>query len=217
MTYNDIITKLKNKEPFQFARVGDGEMLCMDGVSGKNCDGHKYFVDLGKALREVYKEPKNYHIGLQPVKHGLHSSAKKYPQKWCNADLLHNASINGEISELYEVLENRNVIMIGNKTHKNLPFINIFLEVPSVNAWQYRLAIWKALNDIAVKGKDFVYLFSCGMMSGVLIDEMANLYPNHTCIDTGSIFEPYLGKAIRSYHKKILERENSKHSDVQTP
>lgn len=215
MNYDEILNKLKDKKPFQFVRVGDGEMFCMDGKQGKNTDGHKYFTKLGSMLRQIYSKPLPYVVGLQPVKHGLHSNAEKYPQKWVNADVLHDASIEDRISELYNVLKERNVVIVGNRIHKKLPFINYCIEVPTINAFQYMEQAWKVIAQIAIAEKDTVFLFSCGMMKGVLIDRLYRLNPNQTALDTGSVFEPYLGKSIRRYHKKILERENSKHSDLQ--
>jgi len=214
LTFHQIVDKLQKLEPFHFARVGDGEMMCMAGKQGKNCDDHKYFVDLGQALRTIYKKEQDYFVGLQPVKHGLFTDFDKYPQQWCNADVLHDASIKGWMPALFHALSNRNVVMIGNHSLAKLNFINVMVEIPKKNAWQKRQEIWSHLKQIINEhfDKKLVLLFSAGMMSGVLIDEIANNEQINrlvTTIDTGSLFDPYVGKATRSYHKQIIERENA--------
>lgn len=211
LTFHDITKKLQDHEPFQFARVGDGEMLCMDGVKGKNTDGHKYFSDLGKALRAVYSEKKQYFVGLQPVKHGLHSNADKYPQDWTNADVLHDASIKGWMPALFKVLQNRNVIVVGNSRLQKLPFINALIEIPKTNAWTKRNEIWSSIKDLIENHHDkrLVILFCAGMMSGLMIDEIAkNVGDKVTAIDCGSVFDPYLNYSTRKYHQQIIDRES---------
>lgn len=43
-----------------------------------------------------------------------------------------------------------------------------------------------------------------------MIDELYNWNDKHTYLDMGSVFDPYVGVAKRSYHNKIIERENNK-------
>lgn len=203
MTYKELIQKLIDKEPFAFSRWGDGEWSAVAGKQGKNCDGHKYFADMGKVLRQIVSIKQPYCMGLQPIKHKLFSLGAKYEQDWIDADILHNASIDGILTDLYDALKDRNVVLIGNERHRNLPFINTFIEVPKVNAWQQSGNVWASCKTEMTKGKELVFIFCAGMMSNVLIDSLYKSYNNATYIDTGSVFDPYLGFNTRSYHKKL--------------
>jgi len=209
MKYLEAVKKLQKREVFHFARVGDGEMLCMADSKGQNCDGHKYYPELGKALRKIYNEKRPYYVGLQPIKHGLFTNHEKYPQDWCNADIFHEASLEGKLQPFMKALMNRNVVMIGNRKHSKLAFVNIMIEVPTNNAWTKRLEVWESIKQVVQSEyqKGLVLLFSCGMSSGVYIDALAKSKAGKyvTTIDTGSVFDPYIGRNTRSYHKKVIE------------
>lgn len=206
MNYQDLINKLNAKEPFAFSRWGDGEWACVNGNSGKNCDGHKYFKELGKVLRQIVSIKQPYVMGLQPVKHGLFSLGHKYEQDWTDADILHNASIDNELHHLFDALNNRNVVLIGNERHRNLPFINTFIQIPKVDAWKNVGTVWASCKTEMTKGKDLVFLFCAGMTTNALIDGLYKSYKRATYIDCGSVFDVHLGFETRSYHKKITNR-----------
>jgi hypothetical protein len=46
--------KIKNNESFVFAKFGDGELACMSGETGYNCDHHPYTPELGKLLVDSF-------------------------------------------------------------------------------------------------------------------------------------------------------------------
>jgi hypothetical protein len=108
-----------------------------------------------------------------------------------------------------KALMNRNVVMIGNRKHSKLAFVNIMIEVPTNNAWTKRLEVWESIKQVVQSEyqKGLVLLFSCGMSSGVYIDALAKSKAGKyvTTIDTGSVFDPYIGRDTRSYHKKVIE------------
>ena len=53
--------KLMYGENFTFVKYGDGEIICMIGGTGKNCDDHPYSKKLGKLLEESFvKLLRNY-------------------------------------------------------------------------------------------------------------------------------------------------------------
>lgn len=63
--------KLRKREPFSFARYGDGEWNAIYGKKGANCDGHEYFPDMGERLRRIVKKRSEASIDakatIQPV------------------------------------------------------------------------------------------------------------------------------------------------------
>lgn len=54
MTTDELTTNITHDIPFTFVKLGDGELLCMRGTDGQNCDGHRYFSQLGADLRDAF-------------------------------------------------------------------------------------------------------------------------------------------------------------------
>ena len=61
----DFFTKrMEKNENFSFVKYGDGEILCMIGAKGKNCDDHPYSKKLGKLLEESFVNLFRFHDDL---------------------------------------------------------------------------------------------------------------------------------------------------------
>ena len=164
----------------------------MQGKSGANCDGHKYYPDLGVKLLRAWNEPKGV-VALQRLARDQFKIEGDYP----DADILHRASIKGELGLLMDVIAKRNVVLVGPAHLRKLTFYNGFIEVPLKNAWkQYE----NILLSIALSSSD-VILYCCGMMAEVFIH--AFHVDDITQIDCGSVFDPYVGVNSRQYHKKL--------------
>ncbi|MEF8811131.1 MAG: hypothetical protein V5A47_09435, partial [Bacteroidales bacterium] len=62
-SYKDLIDNLIDREPFAFARYGDGEWNAIFGKDGTNCDGHEYYEDMGKRLADIVRSNPSYLMG----------------------------------------------------------------------------------------------------------------------------------------------------------
>lgn len=199
MTYLQLISKLERGENFSFSRFGDGELACAFGRKGYNCDGHEYFDDLGVELRSVLDDPKGI-MGLQ--RYGGDMFRKElaaYDIPWADADILHRASIKGELGLFFDALTWRKVILVGAKHLKKLDVYDTFIEVPLKNAW---LNFSDTLEEIRkIIEPDDVVLYACGMMAEVLIHKLYD--DDFSQIDVGSLLDPYVGVNSRAYHKKL--------------
>ena len=116
-TYGVMVDHLKTNKVFKFARYGDGEVYCMKGRPGGNCDNHSYFPDLGSALRQTVSSEPEYMVGIQPlsVSH-IPEDVNNYFGHFktlYNADVLHNASIAGRLHMFTAGLEGRYVVLVG--------------------------------------------------------------------------------------------------------
>src|SRR5690606_36224410 len=137
-----ICEKLKKGEPFKFARYGDGEFNAIYGKRGANCDGHQYFPDLGQKLRASLERKPDYIVGLQP----LTLASERWPQiqrdfpgiSWVDADSIHNASIDGRVWRLFEMLRNYDPVVIGPSILKKytLPLKWELMVIPPVDCWR---------------------------------------------------------------------------------
>lgn len=202
--------KIKNQEPYAFSRFGDGEWYAILGRKGANCDGHNYYPGLGSRLKKILKSRPAYYLGMQHrALRALRNEIKSYLElPWMRADVLHYASLNGDLYRFFDVLTNKTVIIVGPAYLAKIKHIRYtdFLEIPLKNCWlQYeeiKARLFKYLSVYNKKGT--VFLFCASMMSNVLIDDVYQAFGNHyILIDAGSVLDPYAGKLTRKYHKTL--------------
>lgn len=205
VTYSGILEDLKANKVFKFARYGDGEIYCMKGKLGGNCDNHSYFPDLGAALRQTVAEAPCYKVGIQPlsVSH-LREDVENYfshIQPLYNADALHNASIDKKLDKLFHALEPRYIVLVG-PAHLAAVFPNcVHIVTPRLNCWLEFEHVRQQV-EFHIEGiNNAVVLLCAGMMSEVLISRFEDA--PHTFIDCGSVFDPYAGVKSRKYHYKL--------------
>jgi hypothetical protein len=207
-----IITHLQNGENFSFSRFGDGEWSCLLGKNGANCDGHAYFHDMGDRLLKIVESNPKYYMGLQTLAESTYpDEIAKYPIEWVESDCLHRASIRGEIQPFFDELNKKNIIFVGNHRHQKQNIINVdtFIEVPLNDCWRKYENTLSSLKSIV--DKDDVIIYCASMMANVLIDDIYNEFGDTvTQIDCGSLFEPYMGISIRSYHSKLIQKLKQK-------
>ena len=203
MTLKDILFKLETNQPFALTRWGDGEWYNIRKLKGANCDGNIYYPDLGDALKEIVSVKQDYILGAQDYKtFNLDSDVEKYYQDWIDADIFHKASMQGNLQPLIETLKNKYVTYIGNQDLKKLSFVTEFITIPQNNVWLQREALLNLVRS-TFDDKQKVYCFSAGMATNVFIHELWKENKTNTYIDVGSVFDPYVGKATRGYHKSL--------------
>lgn len=202
MKYEKIIQKIQNNEPFAFTRWGDGEWFTIEGRSGSNTDGNIYYKDLGAALKNIISTKQDYFMGNQSLVDYSVQQSKQYSQDWVDADVFHRASSGGSLDKLIQVLFDKHVVYVGNESLKKLNFINEFIEIPYKNVWLQRNELLdriRATFDDTLK----VYCFSAGMATNVFVDRLWKEDSSNIYLDVGSVFDPYVGRNTRSYHKKL--------------
>lgn len=202
MILQDVINKITNDEPFAFSRWGDGEFFNINKVKGQNCDGNIYYEDLGEALKNILLVKKDYYLGVQTLIPFSVNESKKYNQEWVDADVFHKSSMNNTLNFFTECLKNKHIVYIGNKSFNKLNFINTHIETPYKNSWLVKETILEKIRNTFDKNHK-IYLFSCGMLTNYFIDVLWKENNKNTYIDVGSVFDPYVGRKTRSYHKKL--------------
>lgn len=218
LTLDLVIEKLQAGEPFAFSRWGDGEWSAILGRGDRNCDGQEYTPELRTALREVLRSRPGYSLGMQGLaRERFGPEIERWLEAegladlpWSDAGIFHRASSRGRLGPLFDVLKGRSVILIGPKRLTGLselfPLV-AYAEVPDRDAYG-SIATWIVeAFDLAVHaGPKPVVAVSAGMGAKVLIHRLHKALPEHTLIDFGSVWEPYVGHENRTYHRKILER-----------
>ena len=203
MKYETLLHNIEKNIPFAFSRWGDGEWLNVNKANGQNCDGNIYYADLGDALKKIASVKQDYYMGIQTLIPWSVNQGKKYPQDWCDSDVLHKASIDGTLNTFINLLHNVHIVYVGNESLRKLDFINEFIEIPYNNCWNQRNQIIDKIKATFEEGNHKVYLLSAGMACNVFIDQLWKLDNTNTYIDVGSVFDPYVGRNTRSYHRKL--------------
>jgi len=195
--------KLRDNIPFAFSRWGDGEWLTISQVQPKatNIDGNFYYPELGERLHQIVSTKQSYYMGHQNV--NGYTIKNNYNQDWVNSDIFHEFSEKEGLSYLIKLLITINVVYIGNKALRALPFINEFIEIPTSNVWQKYDNVLGQIKNIISEDVHKTFLFSAGMATEVFIDDLWTYNQKNTYVDVGSVFDPYVGKTTRSYHKRL--------------
>lgn len=216
-SFDTIIHHLTDNIPFAFTRYGDGEWSAIFGEKGSNCDGHTYHKDMGIRLAKVLYSNPAYYVGMQP--HALRGMGDKIQEfkihnnisiDFVNADIIHKANMDNKLPILFNALNKNRVIVVGPPHLRTLDKyfqLKDFIQIPAHNAWSQYHDIFHVLKYYVISGP-YVILFSAGMMSEVLIDDLYNIDKKRsTFIDCGSVFDPYCGVKSRKYHNKIKINE----------
>lgn len=219
MNFDQFLETIRDEKPLAFSRFGDGEWNCIlspNDAKG-NCDGHKYFQSLSYKLREtirLYHPTNNYYLGMQNFAiqrmgdriQAYLQSINQHSIEWIDADVFHRASIKSRFKEFIDLVRTQNTIIVGPSYLRKLDCYSHFVEVPEKDCWLEKDRILTNVKEIMLteQGK-FVVLFSASMASNVMINDMVFFDQRQTYLDMGSVFDPYVGKSTRSYHKKLIE------------
>lgn len=210
---SEFIDNIRNHKPFSFSRWGDGEWNSVLGrKTGQNCDGHMYYPQMGDDLKQVLINRPTYRLGMQPfavrqfgdritewlIRYGLENLP------WCNADVFHRASIQKTLTSVIVELQRTKLIVVGPDNLKRLKPIlpyKKFVDVPPRNAY---LSMERIMRDVlsAVDGlhEHATVSISAGMPAKLLINELhTRLKGQHTLIDFGSVWDPFVGVTSRKY------------------
>ena len=211
------IDKIRNRENFSLSRWGDGEWFCTVGVNGQNCDNHRYLPELRDGLVNALKNNKSYYKAIWGPNHGqikriLHIilpfiHKNNINNQWVNAGIWEDAVLKDGIDRLVESLESRNLVIVSNHTLRdlNIKYVD-YVEVPKVNCYNDKDRIKSEMISITKKYKDVVFAMSSSMATNVIIDELYDeIGDKCSMIDFGSIWDPFVGRHTRSYHRQYIK------------
>lgn len=228
LNFDKLCHKLRMNENFSFSRIAsDGELNAIKGAKGANCDSHPYDPVMGKQLKEIFEKPQRYYLGLQRMAYQMtignteemkfqeyiDQTQEKYGHVWTEADILHHASIKGQLErDFIPALNGRNIVLVAPRRLSVLmtKYPKAFgkmthIVIPDVYCYQAFDSVLKTLRKEVEQ--DDVIVYCASMMTKILIDRMYDSFGDGiTQIDAGSVLEPYCGFNNRSYHKNIKSR-----------
>jgi hypothetical protein len=204
--------KMERNENFSFIKYGDGELLCMIGGMGKNCDDHPYSKTLGKLLEQSFVKLFRFYddVYLAEWTDNLVDTRNSYIRKnnlkpkfaeyECFLTLEENIK-NNKLLNFYKLLKNskRKKIFIGPKKLvkvKNMLDIDKYIDVPIVNAFSEYDKVKSQLYDYGVNDNN-IYILCCSMMSCVICSDLKEMNPKITLLDVGSGFDPIFSQKTR--------------------
>lgn len=219
-SYRMVCGLLEKKQPFSFSRFGDGEWFCIlrNTNTKMNCDGHYFFEDMGEGLANVlknYQYQSNYYLAIMPLVYKLMlKEVNEFlkdvdPISWEHSLCFWGASRGDYIWEYFKLIRESNLLMVGPDYLMKFEGWNHFITIPDNNCWLDKDAIIERISKKCEEEKFLVVSISASMASCVIIDELYKKYGNqHIFIDAGSIYDPYLGRNSRKFHKKVIRKLN---------
>jgi hypothetical protein len=218
-----VLDRIENaSDSFTFSRWGDGEWQSVIGTKRRvNCDKHIYFPEMGRELYNVLADKPEYIMGMQglalrlfrePIEQKIAEAGISHI-KWVDSDVFHQGSLHGHLHRIVKSVNTRRVLMVGPphlrniNTHPTLPLHYwCYIDVPSRNAYADKEGIVerikKVLEDYPEDATPLLISLCASMPAEIILHE---IYPltkgRHTAIDFGSLWDPLVGVASRSYHR----------------
>lgn len=194
-------------EAFIFAKFGDGELGCMNGNTGENCDGHPYTpalaVKLRNALHVISGLDNAYIAEWDGEVWGNIRNKYTHPNHLNDIKLVDyqvllsvTEHLDSHLQDFYRAIKKAStskgvVFIIPKELNPVVTYIAsspIIINIPKVNAFS---VYDDALGMINSKMKDGdILITACGLMAKPLIADAVVSNPNITCLDFGSAFDP---------------------------
>jgi hypothetical protein len=204
--------KMLNNENFTFVKYGDGEILCMIGGKGENCDHHPYseklrkeleksFVKLLRLYDDVYlAEWVDNLVKTRESYINVNGLKPKFADYECFLTLKENLN-DKKLVNFYTLLKNtkRKKIFVGPKKLKKVTTmleIDNFVEVPIINAFSDYDRVMDELAHIGINDNN-IYILCCSMMSCLICSDLKEINKKITLLDVGSGLDPIFGERTR--------------------
>lgn len=211
---------LEQKEPFSFARYGNGEWGCIlrtakrTGTGSQALDIRELRYGLESSIKRRGNKP-NYYLGMQSVRYlerqemwgditnWLQKNARK--SRWCNGEVWVKASIHGHLFQLLDQLRRMLVVVVGPPwlralSHETFTYVK-FIEVSPTDCFKDYRNIYNQVLDCP---RGAVFSISAGPTTKVLIHDVFDQIGHHSwLVDFGSLWDVYAGRNTRRYHARI--------------
>lgn len=217
-SFDYFLNRIENNEHFRYSRFNDGELIAIIGKTpqGANCDGHQYFPEMGKELKEIllkYKFDENYILEsfdhwynvLPHIKKIIHELKTSNPElSFLNTDFIrisHEQEPENFI-EMLEILKTKKMVIVGPSYLMNLNkyFDFRFIEVPIKNCYVEKNRIVDDIKKICEVENDNFFLFSASMPANIIINSFND--NKNTYLDWGSVWDTFFNSSEFNYIKK---------------
>ena len=204
--------KMLNNENFTFVKYGDGEILCMIGGKGENCDHHPYSEKLKKELEKSFVKLLRFYddvylaewvdnlVKTRESYINVNGLKPKFADYECFLTLKENLN-DKKLLNFYTLLKKtkRKKIFVGPRKLKKVTTmlgIDNFVEVPIINAFSDYDRVMDELVHIEVNDNN-IYILCCSMMSCLICSDLKEINKKITLLDVGSGLDPIFGERTR--------------------
>ena len=229
ITTEEVADRITKNEQVVFVKYGDGEINCMTGVQGCNCDGDNYTSYLGSGLVHslaFYIQHPEYYVGkwhgaegIARMQHVLNMLGMGEPN-WADYHLVMNDNIFFQRKGMYELLQaiqntKRKKIIFSNERNlrmKELFRADTYIIVPERNWFENFPSYYEKV--VAELTTDCLVFTSAGQGSKVLIAQLLTAMPSISCIDFGSSFDFLCQKKKSRDWTHSYEQETEYYKDL---
>jgi len=219
--------RIRDGEVYSHTRMGDGEWVGILGRAGaqrRNCDGHRYFPAMNRALAKILTDPPNkkfllgmQHFGFRIMRKQILKWLKNHRLlglSWYDADLLamHKVSSRGKIQGYFEALATKPVVMVGpphlqKLKQRGLVDFAAHIVTPRRDAFQVLPDLKrKTLKAYSQLKPPVVISISCGLPAGILVQGLFREIGQEAFIfDAGSVYDVYCGESSRKYMRTLRQ------------
>jgi len=151
-------------------------------------------------INNIYKLQKNYSSILD----GFYQRFRHTDALSINSITFMHMYVYYGLTEFFESLTNRRVILVGPDHQKNMKFQCIekyYITIPVTYSWEYQENYEESLTLLLDKVKDPIVIYGGSVTGKMMLSKMFFKYPNITQIDVGAALDPYAGISSRPWHK----------------
>ena len=198
-----ILTRMiRDKEPFFYARIGDGAIELLSGKQGATCDGEVYTPELAGAMREairlLYGCPGAFYGDWSTATNG---SAPRYVDQWLrliDGPLLHFEALllNRESEALVDFYravreDARRKVVMGPRRIEGANFVLLTAQIGTpINCGMQLLEFMPMMEHELDRLAPELLLFGAGMAGLVAAVRYWAKHPGVTCVHLGSALDP---------------------------
>jgi hypothetical protein len=200
---DEVTRRIQSSEQIIFVKYGDGELSCMLGHQGENCDGDSYTQSLRiELIHALYifinSNNTNIYVGKWHDERLLQHTLDLYnlgtPQL-TRYHLIMNDNHFFNNSSMYNFLKtiqesSRKKIIVSNEKNIKMKYLfkaDTYITVPPRNWFvDFNLFLEKVKSEIC---ENCILFTAAGQGSKVLIANLLTEFPRITCLDIGSSFD----------------------------
>jgi hypothetical protein len=222
---DELFTKIKNNNNFSLMRFNDGEWAFSYGIASfieskikKRLGYETELLESGKILKNIIESKPEYLISIDSLSKRHKDFKDIVDEKSNGLNLVPSGVFNlwciyRGFEELFEVFNERKVLLVGPEMLEKLPFKKHHIKTKKYEG-VYDLETPK--NEVVeYLNKNFeenmIIVYSCSFIAKYCIDEVYKIYKTRlTQLDMGASLNPYISFNNRPWMEKIILELNEK-------
>lgn len=212
LTIVDFVGRLETEKGFSFARYGDGTFLSLMGAEGLNCDGARVSIDQADELTASLLDNTITH-GIGDLAMGIGAGKWLDSQgidiEWFDCNVMFTASLRGKLLPFVKWLRKRKVVLVGPshlRRMKGFPVLD-FVETHPTQAFDQIEELQVITEYVVTREIADTVLISAGPAAPPLVSRIHHNFPYLNVIDTGSVWDAFVGILSRKVHRKMGMRQ----------